>query len=252
MKKTISTISILALALMLASCSKDNDEVATPADGGSSNPPASNTSSAPTFEDGFGTLWAVKSITIQQTPGLPFPIEMELGIGSAVFPTDAGATTFANAGTVTLNSTTLAKAPNNAYYSQVSVAEPTGIDFSSGVHWTVAGAGEIPAVDRNVTFPFPTMGEITSSTTVTRSNGYTLTVQNVSGCDSVVFVVGSVHKVKPAGSTSCSFSASELSGLAAGSSQALVAAYKYEDETIGGKKMYFGKEIARSKSITVQ
>ncbi len=244
-------LALLATALCLGACKKEEAEAPPTNTGNGNGTPASTTPGTPTFNGAAGVLWAINTITSQTVGG--FPIEMETGMGIAMFPSDANASVFVDAGTVNLNSVALSRQSNNSYISIPSATNPTGFDFSSGTtHWTVAGANGVPAVDQSPSINFPSVGNITSSTTVTRSSGYTLTVASISACDSIAFMVGSAVKYKPSGTTSCTFSASELSGVSAGASIIQVSPYSYSHQIISGKNFYFGKQTARSVSATMQ
>ena len=98
----------------------------------------------------------------------------------------------------------------------------------------------------------PTLGAISANETVVRSNGYTMSTAQVAGADSVLFLVGHVAKTLAGNATTCSFTADELSELQAGANVVQIAAYKYTNQTFGGKNIYFGKEAVRSVSVTIQ
>ena len=239
---------MLATTLLLGACKKDDEAPDAPSTSGNSTP--SQTSATPSFPDAAGVLWAINTITSETIAGMPF--EIESGVGLAIFPTADNASVYIDAGTVKLNDEEITRQSNNSYVSTPTQASPTGIDLSDGsTHWTVTGANGIPAIDLTPSFGFPTVGDITSSTTVTRSSGYTLTVVNVSAADSVIFTVGNVVKIKPSGTTSCSFSAAELAGVPAGQSFVQVSPYAYSHEVVGGKDLYFGKQTARTVSATM-
>ncbi|MBP8823157.1 MAG: hypothetical protein KBH07_05905 [Flavobacteriales bacterium] len=243
-------LAMIASALCLAACTKEEPEQPAPDPGGSGTTPT-NTSTTPTFNGSSGTLWAINTYSSQVVGGFPF--EMESGMGVALFPSAADAAVLVDAGTVKLNDLDLTRQSNNTYISLPSQTNPMGIDLSSGTtHWTVSGANGVPAVDQTPSFTFPDVGEITSSTTVDRGSGYTLSANNVSACDSVVFMVGGVVKYKPSGTSSCTFTSAELAGLAAGPSLIQVSAYSYAHQVIGGKDFYFGKQTARTLGATVQ
>ena len=109
------------------------------------------------------------------------------------------------------------------------------------------------AFNQSVTsIQFPDVDTISSASTIDLSMGYTLTTGTVTGADSVIFTVGDVLKTLPGNSTSCTFTAAELSGLSAGQSIAQVAAYKYTNINVGGGDYYFGKETVQTKSVTLQ
>lgn len=242
------SLALMALTFALGACKKDDDEPATPS-GGGGTPAPSAPSTTPNFDGADGSLWAVKTFTTQSTP--IGPISFEVGLGVAAFSNDNYAN-MVNVGAVSLNGTALTAASNNAYTSSVSPTNPTGVDLSS-VEWNVAGGSGFTGFTRNVNgFAMPTVSEITSGTTVTRSAGYTLSCGSVSGADSVMFLVGGVAKTLGAGNNACTFSASELSGLSAGSNLVQIAAYRYTNETIEGKVIYFGKETVRNQSVTIQ
>ncbi|MDB4534079.1 hypothetical protein N9242_04335, partial [Vicingaceae bacterium] len=178
------------------------------------------------------------------------PITTTIGTGVATFID--GNSSFIGAGTVKLNTNTLTQNPNNSYVFVPGTTMPTGISFAGNVSWDVSGGNGFNAFTKNVTIGFPTVSEITSSATVTKSTGYTVTVNNVSGADSVLFLVGGIDKTISGNATSCTFSSSELSSLANGTAAVQVAAYISTNETIGGKVIYYGNETVQSKTITVQ
>ena len=244
------SISMIAATLLLGACKKDEDTPDAPSTP-SSNTTPSQTGGTPAFAGAAGVLWGINTITSQVLSGIPF--EIESGVGIAVFPTADNASTYIDAGTVKLNDVELTRQSNNSYVSTPTQANPMGIDLSGGgTHWTVSGANGIPAIDQTPSFGFPTVGDITSSTTVTRSSGYTLTVATISTSDSVVFTVGSVVKTKPSGTTSCSFSSAELGGVSTGTSFIQVSPYSYTHQMLSGKDIYFGKQTARTVSATIQ
>lgn len=249
---TLRNLSLLltAATLTLGACKKDDDEPETP-----STPSTPNNngqaSTTPSFPGAAGSLWGVNTYSIQSTPIGDF--EIEAGVGIAIFPSADNASVYVSGGTVTLNDVALTEQSSHAYLSMPTTANPTGIDLSSGTtHWVVSGSANVPAFDRTPSFSFPTVQPVTSSTTVVRADGYTLSAGSVSGADSVVFAVGGILKTLPGGNSSCSFSAAELASLSAGPSIVQVAAYTFEHEVIDGKDIYFGKETVRTRSVTIQ
>lgn len=243
-------MALLAASLCLTACQQEEAEPPAPGPGGGGSTP-SNTSTTPTFTGSEGTLWAINTIATQVVSGFPF--EMQTGMGVAFFPSAADAAVFVDAGAVRLNDVDLTRQSNNSYVSIPTQTDPTGIDLASGsTHWTVAGGNGVPALDQTPSFNFPDVGEITSSTTVDRSSGYTLTADNISACDSMIFMVGGVIKYQPSGTSSCTFTAAELAGLAAGPSLIQVTAYSYEHQVISGKDFYFGKQTTRTEGATIQ
>lgn len=242
-------MAMLATAICLGGCKKEEAETpATPSGGGGgSSTPASTT---PAFTDASGVLIAVNTLTSYDVGGIP--VEIQMGTALGMFPSAGNASVYLDGGTVSLEGTTLTKNANNAYFATPDQTNPTGIDLSGSTHWVVSGNGEVPAIDRSPSFSFPSVGTITSSTTITRSDGYTLNVSGVNNADSVVFVVGNIIKTKAPGTLSCNFSAAELGTEGAGATVIQVTPYTFQNEMIGGKKIYFGKQSSRTLSATFQ
>lgn len=226
--------------LVVVSCKKKEDTVTDPS---TINTPAGSTT--PTFTDADGVMWAVKSTST--VSGFTFDIGLAVGVFFN------GTTDYVNVGAVSANGLGLAAQTNNSYVYTPAQSNPTGIDFSSGVLWDVAGANGHAAFSYDVSSTaFPTGSAITSGSTVTIANGYTLTCSSVNGADSTLFLVGNISKTMAGSATSCTFSAAELSGLVAGSTVVQIAPYSIIDQTINGKKYYFGKEVVNSLQVTVE
>lgn len=233
-----------AVSLTIASCNTDDAPEApvNPA----SNPPT------PSFTDGYGTLAAIKTVTTFD-PGFGVPIqEIVLGLGSAGFTDGTNYTTLLEAGVITLEGEELSRYDNNAYYSPTTQNNPTGIDFSGNPSWEVSGSANIPAFSHTTNIDFPTLGDITSATTIPGTGDYTLTVTNVSGADSVWFMLGGVVHVENPGATSSVFTEAEIDGMGTGSNFAQVAPYRFEAATYGGKQFYFVTETVKTQSVTIE
>ncbi len=168
--------------------------------------PEPTPTAAPTFEDGYGTLTAVKSTTFQDIPGFG-QIEIDLGLAVAAFFNGADFTSFVTAGAVNCEGSDLTQNPNNSYAFTPTATEPEGIDFTGDPDWTVGGNGDIPAFNHTTTIGFPTAGNVTSAATVSMANGYTLTIASVANADSVLFMIGGVAATEPGNVTSHTFSA---------------------------------------------
>ncbi|MCB9185786.1 MAG: hypothetical protein H6601_03485 [Flavobacteriales bacterium] len=234
-----------AVSVAVTSCNLNNDDDPTPTDP-ASNPPT------PTFSEGFGTLAAVKTVTTFD-PGYGVPVqEIVLGLGSAGFFDGSNYDQLLNAGTVTLEGESLTQFDNGAYAYQPSQTNPTGIDFSGNPSWEVSGAGDIPAISHTTNIGFPTLGTITSSTTVPGSGSYTLTVSNISGADSVYFMLGGVVHTEPGNATSTTFTEAEIDGMGTGTNFAQVAPYRFEPQTFSGKQFYFVTETVKTQSVTIE
>jgi hypothetical protein len=230
------------VAVAASSCSPEEDE-----------PQTTGGTPTPTINDGHGTLVAAKTITTMNQPFVG-DIEIEYGIGVAVFTNGVNYESYVDGGTVTCEGETLSRFDNGSYstYSQTSA---TGLDFSGNPDWTVSGAGDIPQFSHTANRGFPNVGKITSPTTITRSNGYTLTFQgNMSNTDSVIWVIGSkvFPTTGPVGS-SRTFSADELSDLQTGAGNIIqVAAYNLDSREFGGKTFYFVNEYVVTQTVTVE
>lgn len=246
--RTIS-MAMLATAICLGGCKKDEAEApaAPTGGGGGSSAPVSTT---PTFTDADGVLIAVNTFTSYDAGG--FPVEIQMGTAVGIFPSAGNASVYLDGGTVSLEGTALTKNANNSYVAIPGQTNPMGIDLSGSTHWVVSGNGEVPAIDRSPSFNFPNVGNITSATTIPRNQAYILNVSSVNNADSVVFMVGDIVKTKAPGTISCSFSAAELGTQSAGATVIQVSPYKFQNETISGKKIYFGKQTSRTLSATFQ
>jgi hypothetical protein len=247
MKKTTFYFLMLTLATstILTSCKKDEED-----DDNNNAPAVVNVTDLFNYSDALGVLVGVKTVTTQNVGG--FETSLALGTAVAVFPTTAGATTFADAGTVINNTKTLSKQNNNSYVFTPATTDVTGIDFSGGSEWEVSGSSNVPAF--NYTYaPFPSNPKITSSVSeVNLANGYNFTLQNAnSNADSVLFILASgskyVSKTLPGNATSANFSASDLATLTT-SSQGLiqVTPYKIKSDIVNGKKYYFINQVTVS------
>jgi hypothetical protein len=235
-----------AVSLSVGSCNLlPDDDTDTPASDPASNPPT------PTFADGDGTLSAVKSVTFQDVPVVG-QVQVDLGLGVAVFFDNGNTSSFVEAGAVTLEGEGLDKQENNSYVSIPDQNNPTGIDFSGNPNWEVTGNGNVGAFTHQTSIGFPSVGSITSGTTVTAGSAYTLTVANVSGADSVIFMCGGIVHTRAGNTTSHTFTADETSNMGSGPSYAQVAPYKIEEATVGGGDYWFVNERVVTQSVTIE
>lgn len=221
-------------------------------------PTTNNTNSTPSTPNACpnadGALWAVKSITKRETvPGYP-AVEISIGLGVGFFASNglsATTPTRVSVGDVIGNSTT-AEYMGETYVTKPSATDAMGIDWSNGVSWEVTGDNGFPAFTHTPTNNFPTVTAITSGDVVTKSSGYTLTCNTVTGADSVLFLVGAVHKILGPTATSCTFTTSELSSLDNGTNLVQIVPYTYSSAVFGGKTICFGKEMVQQLSVTIQ
>lgn len=233
----------LALILTFTACVEDDIPMIT-------DPTASETPAAPNPEvgPGDGAFWAIKSITTVTTP---ITLDTEVGTAVAVF-TNNNFNSFIEAGEVTILDEALTKNENNSYVYIPGTSQPLGLSFSGDYQWKVAGAGTVAAFDHTVDFDFPGLGMITSGNTVTKADGYTLTCQNVSKADSIIYSVGGVLKTVGGEVTSVEFTAADLADVSTGSSYIQIAAYTYRPVDKNGKTYYFGNETVRSQVVEIK
>lgn len=237
---------VLAGIVSFAVTSCNTDDTPEAPEDPASNPPT------PSFAVGFGSLAAVKTVTTFD-PGFGVPVqEIVLGLGSAGFTDGTDFINLIDGGTVSLEGENLEKFSNNAYASQPSQTNPTGIDFSSNPVWVVSGAGEVPGFTHTTGIGFPTLGTITSSTTIPGTGDYVLAVSNISGADSVFFMLGGIAHTEPGNSTSSIFTEAEINTMGTGTNFMQVAPYKWEMGTYSGKDFYFVTEAVKTQSITIE
>lgn len=234
--------AILFVSVSMTSCTTEEPD--EPDNTTTENP-------TPTIEDGYGTLTAVRSVTIQDVP-IVGPTEIPLNIAAAAFFDGTDYTTFQSAGSLTCEGEDLTMNANNSYTLTPGTNNPSGMDIDGSIDWTVSGNGVIPAFNHTVGISFPSVGAINSSTTVTKADGYTLSVANLSGADSVIFMVNGVLFTEPGNPTSRAFTAAELTDAGSGPGVVQVAAYKIESAEYDGKTFYFVNERVSTLSVTVE
>ena len=242
----IGQLALISAVVAVSFSACNTEEEPTP-------PSTSGGTPTPQINDGYGTFVAAKTVTtIDPGFGIP-PQEVDYGIGVAVFFNGTDYATYIDGGTVSVEGEELSRFDNGTYstYSQTSA---TGIDYSGAADWETTGAGDIPAISHTSTNGFPTVGAITSSETIVRADGYTVTLQGgISNADSVIWVVGGVELGTTGSQNSRTFTAAELSDLQAGAGNIIqVAAYNVESAVFGGKTFYFINEKVVTKTVTVE
>lgn len=230
------------MSLTFVSCSKDEKEEPQKEDQTAKN-------DVVVIDGSDATLVAIISESETATP--VGPMAVRIGTAVAVFY-DNTPSTFLDAGTVRTEGNDLTKQSNNSYVFTPGITNPTGLEFDGSPEWDVSGGSGFSAINHTTTITFPGIGNISSGGTVTRADGYTLTLTTISNADSALFHVGGVSKMLPGGTTSYTFSAEELAGLSTGTNVVQVAAVNYENQNIDGKSVWFVNEKVTSKTITIQ
>ena len=241
-----NVLFFFAISFLFAACVKDPFAPST-----NNNSTPSTPNACPNAD---GALWAVKSVTKQQTvPSVP-AFEITIGTGVGFFTSNglaAASPARVSIGDVTVNGTTM-DYMGETYIATASASQATGIDWSNGVTWEATGDNGFPAFTHSPTNTFPTVTEVTSADVVDKASGYTLTCNTVTGADSVLFLVGGVHKTLGPTATSCTFTSSELSNLDNGTQLVQIVPYTYSSAVFGGKTICFGKEMVQQLSVTVK
>ncbi|MFH1121650.1 MAG: hypothetical protein V1775_17655 [Bacteroidota bacterium] len=240
MKSTIIPffISIAFFAFIFSGCDKEDE-----------TPDNTNTNTNTfTYNDAFGVLVAVKSVSFTSVGGYEVPVEVNSG--SAFFMTDAGAQTFVDAGVVSLENKNLKKLSNNAYMYD-DYLNPLTL---SAITWNVSGNGSIPAFNKTLSRPLPTYSGYSSlPVAVSKAAGVNISLGSaVYEADSVIVMIASsneaVVKSVAGGVGSVTFSSSDLSKLAKSDVGSIsISPYNLSIETISGKKYYFVNESSYLK-----
>lgn len=236
MKRKVFTAAMIAL-IGFTSCEETEDIAPTPAPQVNVTP-----STNPSFTGADAVLVGVSSTN--STSG----INTTVGTAVGIFNQDSN---LVNVGEVNVNSSKLNFTSGNIYLFTPGLLNFNGIDFSSGSNWSVTGGNGFSAFAYNYTRPFPSVSQISSSATVSKSADYTLTTSSISGSDSVIFILGSLSHVAAANTTSHTFSVSDLKDQFTGSSIAMVAAYNYSGRNENGKTVYYVNESIVTKPITI-
>jgi hypothetical protein len=235
---------MFSVAFFTVSCEKDAEPEIVPEVPAQPSAPVT-----PTIGDADAAHWAVKTMTTQEVPTVG-TIEIAIGVGVAVYMTETGSSTFVEVGTAKVDGAEMTKYDNNSYALIPGTTNPTGVDFDTQVTWEITGNNGFSAFSNTDNSAWPTVNDITSSTTVSKS-GYTMMLSGVANADSVLFILSDINKTVSGNATSCTFTAAEMAALAAGQNVMMAAVYRSNNTTINGKNMYFGKEVIRTKTITV-
>lgn len=234
----------LSIALVTSACKKDEEPEPEPVIPAQPAPPVT-----PAIGDADAAHWAVKVMTTQEMPLIGI-IDVALGVGVAAYMSETGSSTFVDVGTAKVEGSEMAKYDNNSYALTPGTTNPSGIDFENEVTWEITGANGFDAFNHTDNSFWPALTDITSSTTVSKA-GYTMTLSGVNNADSVLFILSDVYKTVAGNATSCTFTADELVATATGDNIMMAAVYRSNSSVINGKNMYFGKEVVKTKSVTI-
>lgn len=260
MKTTIKHLSLLVIAgtFAVTSCTKkddiipDNPVTTTGTTGSTTSTPVAPTAVTPTLSDADGVCIATKLNTSMAIPGTTITANTVIGNAVASLYTSTGGPTLEDGGTVKANDSTLAKQPNNAY---IFVPKSMGISYGSGSRWSVSGNGSVPAFNYTAN-GFPGTPSVNNVSSVSKSAAFTMNTNSISNADSVCFQItaGSktIFKITAGSQTSHTFTAAEMATLDATANGFLtVTAYKFNTNTVSGKKYYFINLNTKNQSVSV-
>lgn len=234
----------LSIAVVTSACKKDDDPEPEPIIPAQPAPPVT-----PAIGDADAAHWAVRVMTSQEVP-LVGTVDVAIGMGVAVYFSETGSSTLVEVGTAKVEGSEMTKYDNNSYALLPGTTNPNGIDFENEVTWEITGANGFSAFSHTDNSIWPTVTDITSSTTVSKA-GYTMTLSGVNNADSVLFILSDVQKTIAGNATSCTFTAAELAASSTGDNIMMAAVYRSNSSVINSKNMYFGKEVVRTKSVTI-
>ncbi len=254
MKRSLLFSLGLSCLVVISACKKDDEDdddntptVTTPA-----NP-------MPTPDDADGVCVSIKSASVVDAP-IVGPQTTFIGLAVAAFPNSSG--TFLEAGTVTCNSSGLTKNDNNSYTFTPNANNPSGIDFSNSNDWDVSGAGSITGFSYSNSTDIPEIGDITADGTVNTGSSLNLGIDmgnsntDLHGADSIYYGVygpdGQLIHATGGGTTSHTFTASQMATVGAGTGFVQVAAVTFNQQNLSGQTIYFVNEGVLTKSVTFE
>lgn len=239
--------SIAGMSVLLFSCSKVKSTI----DNNTNNQTTTPAAPQPNITNADGSLVALETKTSSMVMGVP--IDLSIGTGVAVLGNLAGQS-YVDVGTVTLNSSNLTKQSNNSYVFTPTVSNPTGIDVSGNIAWTVSGGNGFNGFSVNATKGMPVMGSLNGSyAQIDRNSICNLQVTSISNADSVYFQLagpnGTVLKRAGNNTTSMSFSVAEVQSVGTGNGSVVVAAWNMQSSPQGGKSIYLINESALASVV---
>lgn len=247
---TTYVLPLLVLSLVyLTGCGKDDNTNDTTQPQASYIPP--NT-------DADGVMIGIKTINFISQAGFEF--EQEVNTGVAAFG-NLQTGDFEDVGTIDLGGELFERVSNNSYTytfdaSSITTGGTLGLDLEPTYTWNVAGGGNYGAFSHTVNMGFADIGKITSNTeTISSSASYTLSVQSITGADSVYYSIagpdGSVMAVTAGNVISHTFSAADMGTLGSGFGLVQVAAVKYSAANKGGQDIWFLNETVVTDNVDI-
>ena len=266
MKKIYYTVAVLTLLslVIFSSCKKINEgpfPSPTPANG---NYPDLTyiTPLFPSIANASGILIAVQAHNEKTVIVTPFQNNYEYGMAQFT-GTPGNFNSLINAGSISLNSTSLAQSSTNNYLSSASTFS---INLSGSTIWQMGGASNIPAFNYSLNGVYPTFTDsfqkwnnawipIYGATTDTQTVRIPISAY-ANNADSVVvaFINGSyvAQKKQAATDVQAIFHVSDFNGFPGGITNLIlqINAIKYRDTVISGKYYYLLKMGSYTKYYT--
>jgi hypothetical protein len=236
----------------MISCKK-TDNPATP-----NNPAQGPTPYTPAPGNVAGAFVAVQMKYTYNMEGLPIPVDIESEIGTGGVYTSVGATTFVDAGAISVNGNSLDKQSNNSYLKAAFPGQtPDDLGFDSGADWNIGGAGSVAAFSYSHSGGFPSFTG-TMPTEITKASGLTISMSSLSNADSVYILIAaggtSIFKGYDGSVSSITLSAADLAGLPVVTDRTAyleVLPVRIKVQTIGGKDYAFVKERAVVAGVNI-
>jgi hypothetical protein len=261
--KSIMIATCVVACISLSSCNKIKDKL----EGKTDSPvPTPITPTLPSDIDGalvcvrVGFTYDISKFSPIKLPIPVPPIDATSEVATALFG-NLAASSYKDAGAVSVNSNTLDKLSNKSYVkSGFNLTSGAGdLGFSSGGNWSVGGSSDVTAFTYNYSDAFPTYTGKASMPENVPSTGVSFNISGINNADSIyVCLIGSKTTViKHLGKTasSVSFSASDVTaaGSTGGKTTGFleVCPFRSKVETINSKKYVFIKEHAEVKNVII-
>lgn len=235
----LSTYTYLGLALCLTgfpSCNKDEE---TPA-----QPTSNYVDPVGAISDGAVLVTARANVANPvSVPGFP-SLDITIDVPVAIFYKDSKAVPV---GGVSIDGKAL-ELNNNVYSLGQTLVSPTGEFYMyDSRNWSVQAGGGVSAFTYTPGRALPTVGVLTTPTDVVKGEPYTLSVNSVSGADSILYNVGGVTRTVGPRTLSVTFSGEETRNVQGGEVTVVqVAGYNIERRDGNGYPVYHVGEDVRT------